>query len=115
MKPVYCKSPTEFREWFEKNHSTSREILVGYYKTGSGRTGITWSDSVDAALWYGWIDGLRRSVNDTRYTIRFRPGRRGSIWSVVNIRKIAILTWQGLMRKAGLEVFQTRDKNKSGV
>jgi uncharacterized protein YdeI (YjbR/CyaY-like superfamily) len=85
MRITFFKSPGDFRKWLEKHHASTQELLVGYYKKSSGRPSITWPESVDEALCFGWIDGIRRSVDDVSYTIRFTPRRRGSIWSAVNI------------------------------
>ncbi len=115
MKPQFFRTPADLRKWFEKNHSTAGELLVGFYKKDSGRPGITWPESVDQALCFGWIDGIRRRVDDESYTIRFTPRRRGSIWSSVNIKRVAELTKQKLMRPAGLAAFQLRKENKSGI
>ncbi len=115
MKPTFFPTPADFRRWLEEHHTTAAELLVGYYKKGSGRPSMTWSESVDEALCFGWIDGVRRSIDAERYSIRFTPRRRGSVWSAVNIRKVAELTAQGRMRPAGLRVFAERDPgNEAG-
>jgi uncharacterized protein YdeI (YjbR/CyaY-like superfamily) len=103
MKPVYFKTQEKFREWLEKNHSKKKELLVGFYKVGSGKPGITWSEAVDEALCYGWIDGIRKSIDSESYTIRFTPRKATSIWSAINIKKIEELSKQGLMKPAGLK------------
>jgi uncharacterized protein YdeI (YjbR/CyaY-like superfamily) len=113
--PLFFPSPTAFRVWLEKNHATATELLVGYYKVGTGRPSLTWSESVDQALCFGWIDGVRRSVDRESYCIRFTPRKPTSTWSAINIRKVKELTKQGLMRPAGLEAFQKRKKKRSGV
>lgn len=113
MDPVYFSSPAELRKWFEKNHLKEKELLVGFYKTSTGRPTISWSESVDQALCFGWIDGVRRSIDDKRYCIRFTPRKTGSIWSAVNIGKIEELTKKGLMTPAGMESFNQRNKEKS--
>ena len=115
MKIKYFKSPSEFRGWLEQNHGTVRALWVGYYKKSSGQPSITYPESVDEALCFGWIDGIRKSVDDLRYTIRFTPRKRGSVWSVVNIKRAEALRDQGLMEQSGIAAFNTRKENKSGV
>jgi uncharacterized protein YdeI (YjbR/CyaY-like superfamily) len=115
MKPAFFKTQSDFRRWFEKHHDSSKELLVGFYKKGSGRPSITWPESVDEALCFGWIDGIRRSIDDVSYTIRFTPRRKSSIWSAVNIKRAGELIDQGLMKTAGLKAFQARKENKSGI
>jgi len=90
-------------------------LVVGYYKTGSGKANMTWSQSVDQALCFGWIDGIRRSIDNERYCIRFTPRKPTSIWSKINIDKIGELSKKGLMHPMGLEAFSKRKKSKSGV
>jgi len=115
MEPAFFKTQSDFRRWFEKHHDSSKELLVGFYKKGSGRPSITWPESVDEALCFGWIDGIRRSIDDVSYTIRFTPRRKSSIWSAVNIKRAGELIDQGLMKTAGLKAFQARKENKSGI
>ena len=115
MKPTYFATPTEFRRWLEQHHARARELVVGFHKKGSGRPSLTWPESVDTALCFGWIDGLRRRVDDDRYTIRFTPRRAGSIWSLVNIRRAQRLRRQGRMAARGLAAFAARKPNRSGV
>ena len=115
MKLSYFKSPSDLRQWLEKHHAIAQELWVGFYKKDSGRPSITWPESVDEALCFGWIDGLRKSVDEQRYTIRFSPRKSTSIWSVVNIRHSERLIEQGRMRPAGLKAFQARRENKSGI
>ena len=115
MKPTFFASAARLRDWFDAHHTTATELLVGYYKVGSGRPSITWPESVDEALAVGWIDGIRRRIDDQRYTIRFTPRRRGSIWSAVNIRRARALIEQGRMRPAGLDAFEARRENRSGI
>src|SRR5436190_8135807 len=110
MKVKYFKSPAEFRRWLEKNHATTQELWVGYYKKSSAKPSITWPESVDEALCFGWIDGIRKSVDDLRYTSRFTPRRRGSIWSAVNIKRAQELRDKGLMHPAGMAAFNARKK-----
>ncbi len=115
MKPTFFRSPDQFRRWLEENHATARELLVGYYKKASGRPSITWPESVDEALCFGWIDGVRKTVDAVSYTIRFTPRRTRSVWSTVNIRRVEVLTAEGRMRPAGLKAFAARLENKSGI
>ena len=115
MKPTFFSQSSDFRKWLEKNHSTKAELIVGFYKVGSGQPSMTWSQSVDQALCFGWIDGVRRSIDKHRYQIRFTPRKPGSTWSTVNIEKVKVLTKQGLMQEAGLAIFKKRTKSKSGI
>lgn len=115
MKPTFFESAAAFREWFEKNHDKVSELVVGFHKRGSGRPSITWPESVDQALCFGWIDGIRRRIDDVSYTIRFTPRRRGSIWSAVNIRRANELIELGLMQPPGLRVFEKRSEEKSRI
>lgn len=114
MKPRFFKSPNEFRSWLEKNHTTASELLVGYYKVHTGKPSLTWSQSVDVALCFGWIDGIRPWGDEERYAIRFTPRKPRSRWSRVNINKVAELTKAGLMRPEGLAAFDKRDKSDDG-
>lgn len=113
MKPRFFKSQAEFRSWLEENHDQAKELLVGFYKKGSGKGGITYSQALDEALCFGWIDGVRKSLDDASYTIRFTPRKPGSIWSAVNIEHVRRLTESRLMKEPGLRAFQERDPEKS--
>ena len=113
MEPIYFESPQDFREWLEANHARERELLVGFHKRGTGRPSLTWPESVDEALCYGWIDGVRRSVDAERYTIRFTPRQPKSVWSQVNIRRAKALVSEGRMAPAGLVAFQARDEERT--
>jgi uncharacterized protein YdeI (YjbR/CyaY-like superfamily) len=115
VKPVFFASPSEFRSWLERHHDTTSEVLVGFYKKASGRPSITWPEAVEQALCFGWIDGVRKSLDDTRYTIRFTPRTARSTWSAVNIKKANELIESGLMQPAGLEAFKKRTEAKSGI
>lgn len=115
MQITFFKSPGDFRKWLKKNHAAGSELWVGYYKKSSGRPGITWLESVDEALCFGWIDGIRKSVDEASYTIRFTPRKVGSIWSAVNIKRARELIDNGQMQPAGLRAFQARKENKSGI
>ncbi len=115
MKPLFFASPSELRNWFEKHHETTQELWVGFYKTSSGKPSVTWPEAVDQALCFGWIDGVRKGIDDLSYTIRFTPRRPHSNWSSVNVKRVGELIKLGLMQPAGLKTFQERDQNKSGV
>ncbi len=115
MKIKYFKSAHDFRKWLEKNHATMQKLWVGYYKKSSQQPSMTWPESVDEALCFGWIDGIRKSVDDLRYTIRFTPRRRGSIWSAVNIKRARELSDNGLMKPPGKAAFDARKENRSGI
>ena len=114
MKPIYFESAAAFRKWLEKNHDQADELLVGFHKKGSGKPSMTWPESVDEALCFGWIDGVRRSVDDERYTIRFTPRRTDkSIWSAVNLRKMDALIQAGRVAPAGMAAYERRPKDKA--
>ena len=115
MNPYFFRNQAEFREWLLQHHETETELIVGYYTVKSGKESMTWSESVDQALCFGWIDGIRRSLNQESYCIRFTPRRTGSIWSTVNINKVRVLTEAGLMKPAGLAAFSARKADKSGI
>src|SRR5262245_31591265 len=114
-KPRYFATPAEWRAWLEKHHATAEELLVGFHKVGSGKPSITWPESVDEALCFGWIDGVRRSLGADAYTIRFTPRRKGSIWSEVNIARVAELEALGKMRPAGRDAFAARIEARSAI
>ena len=113
MAPTFFATPADFRAWLEANYATAGELLVGYYKVGSGRPSMTWPQSVDQALCFGWIDGIRRRIDDESYSIRFTPRRPGSNWSLVNVRRAMELSEQGLMTPAGLAAFEAREAGAS--
>ena len=115
MKPEFFRTPAAFRTWLEKNHATATELWVGFYKKDSGKPSITWPESVDQALCFGWIDGIRKGVDEISYQIRFTPRRRGSIWSAINIKRAKELVRQKQMRRTGLKAFAARIENKSGI
>jgi uncharacterized protein YdeI (YjbR/CyaY-like superfamily) len=115
VKPKFFVSAALFRVWLEANAGAHAELLVGFFKTDSGKPSMTWPESVDEALCFGWIDGVRRRLDETRYTIRFSSRKPGSVWSAVNIRKVEALTAQGRMRPAGRAAFEQRRENRSGV
>jgi uncharacterized protein YdeI (YjbR/CyaY-like superfamily) len=115
MQITFFKTPSDFRKWLEPHHATAQELWVGYYKKDSGKPSITWPESVDEALCFGWIDGLRKSVDATSYKIRFTPRRPRSIWSAVNIRRAQELITTGRMQPAGLKAFEARTEDRSRV
>jgi uncharacterized protein YdeI (YjbR/CyaY-like superfamily) len=115
IKPVFFKTPAAFRKWLEKNHDKAKEIYVGFYKKGRGKSGITWPEAVDQALCFGWIDGIRKSLDETSYTNRFTPRKPNSNWSAINIKKIEELTEKGLMHSAGIAAFQKRKEERSAI
>jgi uncharacterized protein YdeI (YjbR/CyaY-like superfamily) len=114
-KPTFFKTPGAFRAWLQKNHRARTELWVGYWKKRTGRPSITWQESVDEALCFGWIDGIRKSLDAESYTNRFTPRRTGSKWSAVNERRAAELVKAGRMRAAGRQAFQARDPGKTVV
>ncbi len=115
MNPIFFSNQLEFRKWLESNHDWETELLVGFYKVKSGKPSMTWSQSVDEAICYGWIDGIRRSIDNESYSIRFTPRKPSSNWSTVNIKKVEKLKKQGLMKPAGLKAFSFRKEEKSGI
>jgi uncharacterized protein YdeI (YjbR/CyaY-like superfamily) len=115
MKIKFFASQADFRKWLQKNHQKETELIVGFYKVGSGKSSITWSQSVDQALCFGWIDGVRKSIDDKSYCIRFTPRRKTSIWSEINIKKVEHLTKLGLMMPEGQKAFGFRKEHKSGI
>jgi uncharacterized protein YdeI (YjbR/CyaY-like superfamily) len=110
MEPVYFSDGKAFRGWLAKNHDKATELLVGFYKTSTGKKTMTWPESVDQALCFGWIDGVRKGVDEERYTIRFTPRKPKSNWSAVNLRKMQELIDAGLMQPAGLAIFEKREQ-----
>lgn len=115
MEPTFFATPLELGKWLKAHHTSSKELLVGFYKRGSGKASITWPESVDEALCVGWIDGIRKSVDEVSYTIRFTPRKAGSIWSAVNIKRVEALSQAGRMLPAGLAAFAKRKEARSGV
>lgn len=113
--PRYFATPAAFRTWLDAHHDRESELVVGFYKKGSGKPSITWPESVDEALCYGWIDGVRRSLGEESYTIRFTPRKPSSIWSNVNIAKVQALLASGRMMPAGIAAWERRDPAKSGI
>jgi uncharacterized protein YdeI (YjbR/CyaY-like superfamily) len=115
MKPVFFSSPPDWHAWLEEHHETHDELWVGFHKRDSGKASITWPESVDCALCFGWIDGVRKSLGETSYVIRFTPRRPRSVWSAINIKRVAELTKLGLMRPAGIQAFERRTGKRSEI
>jgi uncharacterized protein YdeI (YjbR/CyaY-like superfamily) len=114
-RPIYFDSPQAFYDWLEQHHDTETEVYVGFHKQHTGKRAMTWSEAVDQALCFGWIDGRANRIDDDRYMQRFTPRKPGSNWSRVNIEKVAKLQEAGLMRPAGLSAFDKRSDAKTGV
>jgi uncharacterized protein YdeI (YjbR/CyaY-like superfamily) len=115
MTATFFATATVFRNWLKKHHQKQTELLVGFYKVDSGKASISWSQSVDQALCFGWIDGIRKSIDKESYSIRFTPRKPASIWSVINIKKVEELTKAGLMTPEGQKAFELRTANRSGI
>lgn len=115
MKARFFKSQAELRAWFEKHHGTATELWVGFYKKGSGKTGVTYPESVDEALCFGWIDGIRKGLDEARYVNRFTPRKPTSNWSAVNVKRVRELIAEGRIRPAGLAAFQARREDRTAI
>jgi uncharacterized protein YdeI (YjbR/CyaY-like superfamily) len=115
VKPTFFATPAAFRAWLKKHHKTADELWVGYYRKDCGKASITWQESVDEALCFGWIDGIRKKISDVAFTNRFTPRRPGSNWSAINIAKVEELTKRKRMQAAGLAAFAKRTEAKSGI
>jgi 3-methyladenine DNA glycosylase AlkD/uncharacterized protein YdeI (YjbR/CyaY-like superfamily) len=111
--PTFFPTPAGFRAWLTRHAASSTELIVGFYKSGSGKPSLSWSESVDEALCFGWIDGVRKRIDDESYQIRFAPRKPGSTWSAINIDKAEALITAGRMKPAGLEAFARRSEAKS--
>lgn len=114
-RPKFFTTPADWCAWLEQNCANETELWVGFYKRGSGRPSITWPEAVDAALCFGWIDGLRKSIDKTSYKIRFTPRKRRSIWSAVNVKRVNELKKLGLMHQAGSDAFENRQASRSKI
>src|SRR5437762_6172667 len=114
QQPTFFRTEADFRRWLEASYATVPELLVGFWKKSSGKPSIDWPQARDQALCFGWIDGIRKSLGEDAYTIRFTPRRRGSIWSKVNVERYEALTAAGLMSPAGLRAYE-ENKHKSGL
>jgi uncharacterized protein YdeI (YjbR/CyaY-like superfamily) len=115
MEPTFFATPADFRAWLERHHESHSELIVGFHKRGSGRPSITWPEAVDQALCFGWIDGVRRRIDDASYRIRFTPRKARSTWSAVNIRRMKELVEEGLVAPAGLAAFERRADDRSAI
>jgi uncharacterized protein YdeI (YjbR/CyaY-like superfamily) len=115
MDPIFFESADQFRAWLAAHHAAETEVLVGFHKKMTGKSTMTWSESVDQALCFGWIDGRRHSLGPDGYTIRFTPRKPSSNWSTINVAKVEELTRRGLMDEAGLVAYARRDPAKTGV
>jgi len=114
-KPIFFASPQEFYDWLEEHHETETEVYVGYYKKATGLPSLTWSEAVDQALCFGWIDGRVNRIDDERHMQRFTPRKPSSNWSKVNVEKVSRLKRAGLMRPAGMVAFDKRSDEKTGI
>jgi uncharacterized protein YdeI (YjbR/CyaY-like superfamily) len=115
VDPKFFKTPAAFRKWLAANHAKEKELWVGFYKKGSGKPSIDWPESVKEALCFGWIDGLRKTVDEESYKIRFTPRKATSVWSAINVRYVDELIKQKLMQPAGLKAYAARKENRSGI
>ena len=115
MSAVFFKTAAAFRAWLARHHASATELLVGFHKVGSGRKSITYQEALDEALAFGWIDGVRRRLDDESYSIRFTPRKPTSIWSAVNIKRVKELEVAGRMAPAGLAAFGKRDEKRSAI
>jgi uncharacterized protein YdeI (YjbR/CyaY-like superfamily) len=115
MKPKFFSTPAEFREWLEQNHDKASELLIGFHRKASGKKSITYNEALDEALCFGWIDGVRRKLNETSYVQRFSPRKPRSIWSLVNVGHVERLKQEGRMHASGLEVYARRDPKRTGI
>ena len=112
MDLTYFKSSSEFRKWLEKNHAIETDLWVGFYKIKSGIKSITYQEAVDQALCFGWIDGIKKKIDELSYTHRFTPRKSNSNWSSTNIKRVGELSRLGLMHPSGIKIFNRRDKEK---
>ncbi len=115
MKPTFFAAPADFQAWLERHHEARTELVVGFHRKASGKPGITWAEAVDQALCFGWIDGVRRSLDEQSYTVRFTPRRPRSIWSAVNVGRVAELTKLSLMTPRGVKAFEARRADRTGI
>ena len=115
MNPKFFKTPSAFSKWLAAHHATAKELWVGFYKKGSGKLSIDWPESVDEALCFGWIDGIRKRIDEQSYMIRFTPRKPTSVWSAVNVKNVEKLVKENRMQPAGLKAFEARKENRSGI
>lgn len=114
-KPLFFPTPSHWRAWLDRNHADTPELWVGFYKRDSGKPSITWPESVDGALCFGWIDGIRKSIDEVSYKIRFTPRKPRSTWSAINIKRAKELSKAGLLHPAGLTAFRNREAKRSEI
>ena len=115
MKPKFFKGPTEFREWLQIHHDKSKELFVGFYKKSSGKKSITYPEALEEALCFGWIDGVRKKIDEISYVQRFSPRKPRSIWSLINVRHVERLKSEGRMHSAGLAAYALREDKRTGI
>ena len=115
MQPKFFTSPEKFREWLERNHDGATELLIGFHKKSSGKKSVTYAEALDEALCFGWIDGVRKNLNETSYTIRFTPRKPTSIWSNVNVKHVERLQKERRMHRAGTEAYERRAPERTGI
>jgi uncharacterized protein YdeI (YjbR/CyaY-like superfamily) len=115
MEPTTFPDAQAFRRWLEQHHDSATELWVGFHRKSTGKASMTWAESVDEALCFGWIDGKTKRVDEGRWMIRFTPRRRGSVWSQRNIGRVEALSREGRMRPAGMEAFEARREDRSGI
>ena len=115
MEPLFFADAAELRAWFVEHHADAPELLVGYYKKHTGKSSVRHTEAIEQALCFGWIDSIGRRIDDERHQVRFTPRRKGSVWSAINIAKVAELTAAGLMQPAGLQAFESRKPERVAV
>ena len=115
MNPKFFKSPADFHKWLEKNHDKSKELFVGFYKKASGKKSITYPEALEEALCFGWIDGVRKNIDEISYMQRFSPRKPKSIWSLINVRHVERLKTEGRMQPSGLAAYALREDKRTGV
>jgi len=114
-EPIYFAAPEAFRDWLAEHHASATEVWVGFYKKATGRQGMSWSQAVDEALCFGWIDGVAKRVDGERHKQRFTPRKPVSTWSAVNVAKVAQLTAEGRMRPAGAAAYARRRADRTAI
>jgi uncharacterized protein YdeI (YjbR/CyaY-like superfamily) len=112
---LFLETPEQLREWFDAHHETAADLWLGYHRKATGKPTISWSEAVDEALCVGWIDSIRKRLDDMRSAQRFTPRRKGSTWSAINVAKVAALTAEGRMRPTGLAAFDARTADNTAI
>ena len=115
MQPKFFTTPEQFRQWLERNHDSATELLIGFHKKASGKKSITYAEALDEALCFGWIDGVRKRLNETSYVQRFTPRKARSIWSNINVKHVERLKKAGRLHPAGLDAYARRDPERTGI